>query len=136
MPKLPRRGFLIDPVTGEYLWAWEHNTSESFEALPPLRIENPVTGASKMMAHPDGIILDAEDLADSGDTHLLYHQAQGTTRFVKNSDGKWAVKQKLHLWDEDGQTWEEEEIDHPMLPVIEARQRMRRRMQTRRDAKK
>lgn len=129
MAKLPNRGVLVDQ-DGNLQWAWEHNGEEGFEALPPLRVENAVSGkVSQVVFHPSWQMLDLEDLVPAGDTHLLYSSDRGETKFRKHpKTGQWQVKQVVSLHDHETGELHTEEIDHPLLPVIHARKRLRARI--------
>lgn len=112
MAKLPRRGCLVDEVTGQVKWAWEHNDPErDFDVLPPY-IEDRF--GQRSVAAPADTILDLEQHAEIGDVPLLYKDL-ASTRVRKDDQGVWRFKELLDI---DG---EQIEVDH----AIETRMQQR-----------
>ena len=118
--KLPRRGILVDIVTGFVIWAWEHNDPDhEFDSLPPVITRT--DGSVVVSATPDAVILDCEAEFEVGDIPLLYAQLTDV-RIRKNPQQKWEFFLEVKGKDEQGKDVSVE-VPHPIEAIRAARKK-------------
>lgn len=120
--KLPRKGLLVDPMSGSILWAWEHNDpTREFDSLPPIISRS--DGIPGPVATPDAVVIDCEMEFDIGDIPSLY-QNLANVRAWKNPQQRWEFFLLIKGQDAQGNDITLE-VPHPIEAIREARKKAR-----------